>query len=395
MNSSRVRLALFCGGRGSSAILRALLERPDVDITLLVNAYDDGRSTGMLRMLLGDLPGPADFRKNLAVLLEEREPALSRLLEARLEQDAGRREVSAQIAKSSRGDVGDALQLYAEALFDELDNRGKSLDADDCAIGNILLAGAFLRNGRDFNRALGEVASLLEVPARIVNVDDGASRHLVALKGDGEILCDEASIVAAQSPAPIADLYLLERPLAKGDARALEPESLSSKRATLSSMHVGAQASEAAISALESADVIVYGPGTQFSSLLPSYLVRGIAEAIDRSAAEVRAQLINVRYDHDIRGRHALEIVELALRFLGDETNARRRITHALVDGRGREPNGSDRVRLEENAEMRARDLGIELVVGDFESPTSPSKHEGRRVVHAIMRAMESARFCG
>ena len=31
-----VRIALFCGGRGSATIIRALLRRTDVELTLLV-----------------------------------------------------------------------------------------------------------------------------------------------------------------------------------------------------------------------------------------------------------------------------------------------------------------------------------------------------------------------
>ena len=36
--SARTHVVLFCGGRGSATIVRALLRRTDVDLTLLVNA---------------------------------------------------------------------------------------------------------------------------------------------------------------------------------------------------------------------------------------------------------------------------------------------------------------------------------------------------------------------
>jgi len=41
------RIVLFCGGRGSATIIRALLRRTDIELTLLVNGYDDGLSTGL------------------------------------------------------------------------------------------------------------------------------------------------------------------------------------------------------------------------------------------------------------------------------------------------------------------------------------------------------------
>src|SRR4051812_48981002 len=64
------RVALFCGGRGSSTIIRELLRWPQVELSLLVNAYDDGLSTGALRRFIPDMLGPSDFRKNLSTLLD-------------------------------------------------------------------------------------------------------------------------------------------------------------------------------------------------------------------------------------------------------------------------------------------------------------------------------------
>ena len=63
------KIVLFCGGRGSATIIRALLRQSDVELTLLVNAYDDGLSTGALRNFIPGMLGPSDFRKNLSYLL--------------------------------------------------------------------------------------------------------------------------------------------------------------------------------------------------------------------------------------------------------------------------------------------------------------------------------------
>jgi 2-phospho-L-lactate transferase/gluconeogenesis factor (CofD/UPF0052 family) len=57
------RIVLFCGGRGSATIIRALLRQTDVELTLIVNAYDDGLSTGRLRRFLPGMLGPSDVRR--------------------------------------------------------------------------------------------------------------------------------------------------------------------------------------------------------------------------------------------------------------------------------------------------------------------------------------------
>ena len=62
--TQRVRVVLFSGGRGSGALTRQLLSDPRVDLTIAINGYDDGASTGEVRRLLGDSLGPSDFRKN-------------------------------------------------------------------------------------------------------------------------------------------------------------------------------------------------------------------------------------------------------------------------------------------------------------------------------------------
>src|ERR1700761_2156658 len=83
-----VRIALFCGGRGSATIIRALLRRTDIELTLLVNGYDDGLSTGALRNFIPGMLGPSDFRKNLSYLFgnySQAQYALKSLMEYRLD----------------------------------------------------------------------------------------------------------------------------------------------------------------------------------------------------------------------------------------------------------------------------------------------------------------------
>ncbi len=68
------RIALFSGGRGAAGIARGLLRLPDVDLSLLINGYDNGLSTGALRRYLPGMLGPSDFRKNLLLHLDPGDP---------------------------------------------------------------------------------------------------------------------------------------------------------------------------------------------------------------------------------------------------------------------------------------------------------------------------------
>src|SRR6187551_2653538 len=95
-----VRVVLFSGGRGAGALVRQLVAREGVSLTLAINGYDDGASTGEVRRFLGDALGPSDFRKNasrLATELGTADPALVAILDERLAAATSRDQAVARL----------------------------------------------------------------------------------------------------------------------------------------------------------------------------------------------------------------------------------------------------------------------------------------------------------
>ena len=87
-----VRVVLFTGGRGSSVLSRELIRSERIALTLAINGYDDGLSTGEVRRFLGDCLGPSDFRKNasrLATELHTCDERLIKLLDLRFPDEYG------------------------------------------------------------------------------------------------------------------------------------------------------------------------------------------------------------------------------------------------------------------------------------------------------------------
>src|ERR1700724_488968 len=70
---SKINLVLFSGGSGTQSITEALLRHPQISLTILINAYDDGHSTGRLRRFIPGLLGPSDVRKNINRLMPQAE----------------------------------------------------------------------------------------------------------------------------------------------------------------------------------------------------------------------------------------------------------------------------------------------------------------------------------
>jgi len=123
------------------------------------------------------------------------------------------------------------------------------------SLGNLLLAG-FSQAVGGFDRAIEELSHVLNVrglvvPATLAKID------LVARMEDGEEIRGETHIAA--DPRRITNVTLSE-PDVQPHGRVLD--------------------------ALAAADVILLGPGSLYTSLVPNLLVTGIAAAIESSSAE-------------------------------------------------------------------------------------------------------------
>ncbi|MGH9372925.1 MAG: 2-phospho-L-lactate transferase CofD family protein, partial [Vicinamibacterales bacterium] len=340
---SRMRVVLFSGGRGSGALAAPLASNPRVDLTIAINGYDDGASTGEVRRFLGDSLGPSDFRKNasrLARLLSTGPAALIDLLDLRLPDTLTGRSVagdlsstvdgaavgdprlgqlgalSASLPEQARANVSARLGRFAT----ELEVRGAPFSFADCSVGNLVFAGAFLMSGRDFNATVDDYCHLLGLPAGFIeNVTDGTDAFLVAIDADGRLLGSEEEIVDAKRSNRIQDIFLLSsRPTAS------DLESLAALHRDVLASQLSARAADVRInprlsSVVTQADLIVYAPGTQHSSLFPSYLTPGLSDAIAANLTAIKLLVTNIQADAEISGSSAVDIIERAVYYLKEK----------------------------------------------------------------------------
>src|SRR5258708_1245314 len=228
---SKINVVLFSGGSGTQSITEALLRHPQISLTILINAYDDGHSTGRLRRFIPGMLGPSDVRKNINRLMAARErsqQSLKTISDHRLPVGVSRDDALLTIQHILSGlyqalpqKLADAfphlevwqsnrLCAYLNTFLDymhvqELD--GRYFDFNDCAIGNLLFAGAYLEQAQDFNQAVAEFSEFYEVGRSVLlNITTGEDLFLVAEKENGEMLLSEASIVAAQDDSKIKQL---------------------------------------------------------------------------------------------------------------------------------------------------------------------------------------------
>src|SRR3954451_21612551 len=206
------------GGTGLSTLLRGLKEHTS-NLTAVVTVADDGGSSGVLRTELGIPPG-GDIR-NCIVALADAEPLMSQLLQYRFPGPDGTDDEEAADDALSHGVRPDQPGL-----------RGH-------AVGNLLIAAMCAIEGGDFEEGVRRMNRVLAVRGQVLPVSP-VPLTLHARLRDGSELEGQSRIARADG---------IERVW-------LAPDDVA--------------ASEDAVAAIADADLIVLGPGSLFTSLLPS-----------------------------------------------------------------------------------------------------------------------------
>jgi len=168
------------------------------------------------------------------------------------------------------GDIRNCLVALADAeplvqqLFQYRFGQDSALRGHN--FGNLFITAMTQITG-DFARAVQASSRVLAIRGRVIPSTCQTVR-LVAEHIDGSVTIGESRISHATSP--IQRVYL-------------EP--------------AGAMATEEAITAIHDADVIVLGPGSLYTSIIPNLLVEGIAQAIVQSKA-LKLYVCNVMTQH-------------------------------------------------------------------------------------------------
>jgi uncharacterized cofD-like protein len=232
------RVVAIGGGTGLSTLLRGLKEHTS-NLTAVVTVADDGGSSGMLRTELG-IPPVGDIRNCIAALADA-EPLMSRLLQYRFPGVDG----------ASAAEPGDPGARLAE----EGGLRGH-------AVGNLLIAALTAVEGGDFEEGVRRMNRVLAVRGQVLPVSPTPLTLHARLHG-GEVIDGQSRIARATGI----------------DRVWLTPDDV--------------PASEDAVAAIGEADLIVLGPGSLYTSLLPSLLVPQIRDALLASPA-LRVYVCNV-----------------------------------------------------------------------------------------------------
>lgn len=399
-----LNLVVINGGRGAATLIPALIEQPGVRVTSIVNAYDDGKSTGQIRRFFGML-GPSDLRKVQELMLSPDDPdfdANRHLFQFRYPVGVDRKAVLAEMRAFADGERSDlagaqikaahvraALQDFVRAFVDGLavieKVKSEELSFDDCAVMNCIYAGAFLHFRRNIERATMFISRLFRLRGAVLP-NSIEAKTLVALREDGEMLYCEADIVELRSNARIERIYLVDQAI---DPAQFGPLDTDEKHDFLERHHCFVDATQNVRQALQQADIIVYSAGTQHSSLYPTYLTDGLAQAIADNRNALKVFVTNIGADYETPSYQASDYLLGAYRYL-NLADAREYTMPELFDlaliNTGRRKADETYVAFDEG---NFADVPVELVLGDFESAAAPGRHDGHKLVATIFERFE------
>ena len=315
------RVVAIGGGTGLSTLLRGLKEHTS-NLTAVVAVADDGGSSGVLREELG-IPPVGDIRRCLAALADS-ELLMGELLEHR----------------------------FAGSPADAAPEAGGPFGGHP--VGNLLLAAMTQLEGGDF--------------------EEGVRRANRILAVRGQVL-----------PAAATPLTMHAR---MRDGTVIDGQSLITRTAGIERAWVtpaDASACEDALVAIGEADLIILGPGSLYTSILPSLLLPEIRDAI-ATAPAVRVFVCNVATQiGETSGLDLAGHVEALVAHVGagivDTVLANNRLI-TLV--RPEPPVEPVRLTWPPNLESAPR-----LILDDVVDPDRPQHHDPARLASAVIHVWE------
>ena len=378
------RPLFFSGGTALRETSRALARRTRHSVHLLTT-FDSGGSSAALRRAFA-MPAVGDIRNRLVALADAGavpQAAIdffTRRLPAEGDPAALRQELMAMgqsahpVWRTLPEDYARAFRLH---LGHFLRRMPPGFDARLASLGNLLLAGGYLRHKRDLTPPIALFSQLLQVRGTVLPTVE-ESLHLAAELTDGSLVVGQHRFKAL--PAPVARLLLTVH---EPDRHEPEGGAEKAEAAPASATPCRPRLSPAAAEHLRSADLICYPVGSFYSSVLANLLPSGVGLAVARRACP-KVFIPNSGHDAELCGLGVAGQVAAILRTLRADAPWARTgdLLHlVLVDSRhGRYEGGLGPGTLRELESM-----GVRVVDRDMVTEADPGRHDPEAVAGALL----------
>lgn len=319
------RLLFFSGGSALNGIARRL-KHYTYNSMHLITPFDSGGSSQQLRLAF-DMPAVGDLRSRLMALADESvlgQPDVSALFSHRLPKagsPAALRDEVDQLRRNKHPLISAIARPMRHLIRSQLDHFVEAVGADfdyrNASIGNLILAGGYLGQGRALEPVLFMMSKMVDVRGTVRAIVDENLHLGVRLKDGRQVLGQRALTGKEVSPldSPITDVFLIDG-LRTSNRVAV---SLPKRNRRL----------------IEQAEVICYPPGSLYSSVVANLLPEGVGRAVARTMVP-KVYLPSLGRDPEAMGHTLTDqvgaILAPLLRDAGNGVAGRDLMTHVLCD---------------------------------------------------------------
>lgn len=364
-------ILFFSGGSGPGPMSRELINYTHNSIHL-ITPFDSGGSSAVLRRAF-DMPAVGDLRNRMMALSDmsvRGNAEVRKLFAYRLPVEAEAGELVERLEAMTAGDdpmvaaipdplrkiIRNHLSYFLAAMPGDFDLAGAS-------IGNLVLVGGYLNNGRHLDPVIFLFSKLAEVRG-VVRPVVNRNLHLAARLADGSLVLGQHRITGSSEPplsAPVVELGLTQ---------GLDRERPATAEIRPKVRRLIAQA-----------ELICYPVGSFYTSLLASLLPDGIGEAVAANPCP-KVFVPNTAPDKEVLAggvaQRATELMAALGASDGPQRAEGRVLDYVLVDRKWNDyPGGLDRPGLE--------DMGLRIIEAELMTSDSAPLTDGRLLAEALL----------
>jgi CofD-related protein of GAK system len=342
------RILFFSGGSALASLSRRLVEYTH-NSTHLITPFDSGGSSAVLRRAFR-MPAVGDLRNRMMSLTDRSvtgNPQIVSLFAYRFPKDQSQDKLKALLASMREGHhplvaaIRDPMRKIIRTHLGFVEQAmPASLDLRGASVGNLVLVGGYLNNGRHLDPVIFLFSKLAEVRGLVrpvINQD----LHLTAELADGRLVIGQHKLTGKEAPPPGVPIKHL---------------SLSRHRTKLTPVQPGIRDKIHKI--IGQAELICYPMGSFFSSLLATLLPVGVGRAVGENDCP-KVFVPNTGDDPELLGHDLKDQVRLLLDYIrrsaGKDLPTASLLNFVMVDSQRGEYPGLAGV-----AEIK--ELGVEVI---------------------------------
>lgn len=385
-----LNIVIFGGGSAQREVTHKLINF-GANITRIVSSIDDGGNSGVLRKAFGIIP-VGDIRSALTGMAEVSDcpPSIVELLKLRISLKTTNKKILEKIIElisnddlSTKRVPEEMLTLFRDYLsvfiykFFNIDNNEK-YSLINSSIGNLILVGAYFKHHKNINLAIIEIINTCKIKGSVWPAMLDGCISLGAIFDDGSILIGESNLTNLNRNINRRAVKKIFLNLGLYDE--IRP--------------ISVKANPYAIESIRNADVIIFGPGSFFTSILPHMLVKEIVDATSDSNAP-KILIGNIREDNETYNLNLEEIVSIfldtALKTNNFASTPSDFLTHIVANRYDYKdhPNGEIKRYLQSGQLESLCNIGITNFIKNYEKSDKMGFHDSRLLVSDIIEIIK------